>query len=272
VAEVIHTRLAGDAGAATLLMVGPSLGTDVATLWGATALELGRGRGPDVEVVGWDLPGHGRSPAASGSFAVAELADDVRARAAELAAGRPTAYAGVSVGGAVGFLLATDPGPVGRVVAVASAPKLGEPAAWHERAGLVRRAGTSAVVEGSAQRWFAPGFLERDPGSGGDIGRALLRGLHGVDDASYAYACEALAGFDARPLLPQVVLPLLVVAGEHDPVVPPDVAAAAVSSIAGARLEVMAGVAHLPPAEDPGAVAALLTTHLFDESEEDADA
>lgn len=268
-AELSYTRLAGDADAATLLVVGPSLGTDVATLWGETARDLGRRLGPDVEVVGWDLPGHGRSPAASEPFSVAELADDVRARAGELAAGRPTTYAGVSVGGAVGFLLAADPRPVGRVATVASAPRLGEPSAWHERADLVRHEGTSAVVEGSAQRWFAPGFLERDPATGPHLGRTLLLRLRQVDDASYAHTCEALAGFDARPLLPHVELPLLVVAGEHDPVVPPDLAAAAASSVAGARLEVMAAVAHLPPAEDPGAVAALLSVHLFDETEED---
>ena len=260
-AELTYTRLAGDADAPMLLVVGPSLGTDVATLWAGTARRLG----PGVEVVGWDLPGHGRSPAATGPFTVADLADAVRTRAAELAAGRPAAYAGVSVGGAVGFLLAADPGPVGRVATLASAPRLGEPAAWHERADLVRRAGTSAVVEGSAQRWFAPGFLERDPATGNTL---LLR-LREVDDASYAFTCEALAGYDARPLLPRVALPLLVVAGEHDPVVPPDLAAAAAAGVAGARLAVLPGVAHLPPAEDPGAVAALLSTHLFDETEED---
>ncbi len=256
--EVTFTRLAGDGGSSRLLLLGPSLGTDVETLWGSTVARLGG----DVEVVGWDLPGHGRSSAATGPFSVADLAGVVRTSAAELAAGRPTTYAGVSVGGAVGFLLAADPGPVSRVATLASAPRLGEPSSWAERAERVRRAGTSAIVEGSAGRWFAPGFLERDPATG----NALLLRLREVDDESYALTCEAISDYDARPLLDAIGLPLLVVAGEHDPVVPPDTARAAADSVTGAALAVMDGVAHLPPAEAPDATAALLVPHLFEET------
>lgn len=256
-AELTLTRLAGDSTSSRLLLLGPSLGTDVETLWGSTVAQLPGG----VEVVGWDLPGHGRSVPAAGPFAVTDLADTVRARADELAAGRPTSYAGVSVGGAVGFLLAADPGPVGRVATLASAPRLGTPDSWAERAALVRAAGTGAVVEGSAQRWFAPGFLERDPATGNQL---LLR-LRELDDQSYALTCEALAAYDAEPLLATIALPLLVVAGEHDPVVPPETARVAAGSVDGARLEVMADVAHLPPAEAPAATAALLTAHLLEE-------
>ncbi|WP_432478272.1 alpha/beta fold hydrolase [Nocardioides sp. GXQ0305] len=255
--DLTLTRLAGDASSPRLLLVGPSLGTDVETLWGSTVALL-----DGVEVVGWDLPGHGRSPAATGPFSVADLADVVRARAGELAAGRPTSYAGVSVGGAVGFLLAADPGPVTRVATVASAPRLGTPDSWAERAARVRGAGTSAIVEGSAQRWFADGFLERDPGTGNDL---LLR-LREVDDESYALTCEALAEYDARPLLGTIGVPLLVVAGEHDPVVGPDETAAAAEAVTGARAEVIAGTAHLPPAEDPAAAAELLIPHLLEET------
>lgn len=256
-ADLTFTRLAGDESSPRLLLLGPSLGTDVETLWGTTVARLPG----DVEVVGWDLPGHGRSAPATGPFQVADLAATVRARATELAAGRPTTYAGVSVGGAVGFLLAADPGPVRRIATVASLPRLGTPESWAERAERVRRAGTSAIVEGSAGRWFAPGFLERDPGTGNEL---LLR-LREVDDESYALTCEALSAYDARPLLGQITVPLLVVAGEHDPVAPPDDARAAAEA-AGARVEVMTGVSHLPPAEDPATTAALLAPHLLEET------
>jgi 3-oxoadipate enol-lactonase len=262
VPELTFTRLAGDGASPRLLLLGPSLGTDVATLWGATVARIAPAADHEVEVVGWDLPGHGRSTPVTGPFSVADLADVVRVRAEELAAGRPTSYAGVSVGGAVGFLLAADPGPVARVATVASAPRLGTPDSWAERAARVRSAGTSAIVEGSAGRWFAPGFLERDPATG----NALLLRLREVDDESYAQTCEALSGYDARPLLPTIDLPLLVVAGEHDPVVPPEAARAAADAVAGARVAVMTGTAHLPPAEDPGTMASLLTPHLLQEA------
>lgn len=265
--ELTLTRLAGDHTSPRLLLLGPSLGTDVETLWGSTVARLTPVDNHGVEVVGWDLPGHGRSPAATAPFTVADLADVVRARAGELAADRPTSYAGVSVGGAVGFLLAAEPGLVGRVATVASAPRLGQPDAWAERAARVRSAGTAAIVEGSAGRWFAPGFLERDPATGAQsIGNALLLRLREVDDESYALTCEAISDYDARPLLDTITLPLLVVAGEHDPVVPPDAVRAAAEAVPGARFEVMGDTAHLPPAEAPDATAALLLPHLFEEN------
>ncbi len=59
-------------GEKPLLVVGPSLGTST-VLWTETAALLGN----DFDVIGWDLPGHGVSPAASETFSVAELADAV---------------------------------------------------------------------------------------------------------------------------------------------------------------------------------------------------
>jgi pimeloyl-ACP methyl ester carboxylesterase len=45
-----------------LLAVGPALGTTVEALWGRCARELAG----TYAVLGWDLPGHGRSPAPDG--------------------------------------------------------------------------------------------------------------------------------------------------------------------------------------------------------------
>jgi 3-oxoadipate enol-lactonase len=245
--DLTFTRLAGDAGAGDLLLVGPSLGTSVSALWGSCARLLG----DQFEVVGWDLPGHGRGAPATGKFTVANLADAVRRGTADLAAGRPAAYAGVSLGGAVGFELAIEPGPFEAVAAIASAARIGEPDSWHERAELVRRAGTPVMVAGSATRWFAPGFTDRDPDTAG----ALLGSLADSDRMSYVRACEALAGFDVREALAGTTAPLLIAAGEHDEVIPPAVAEAVADSCPGATFRTLPGCAHLPPAEVPAAVA-----------------
>lgn len=241
------TQLAGDETADRLLVVGPSLGTGVADLWLPCARLLAAHHPADGrwQVVGWDLPGHGASRPTTAGFTVDELAGVVRDEAARLAAGRPVAYAGVSLGGAVGFALAAAPGPFRAVVTLASARVLGTPEAWHERAALVRKAGTSAMVAGSSGRWFAPGFLERSPSTGG----ALLMALREVDDESYALACEALAGYDARDRAG--VVPLLVAGGSADTVVPP-----------GQVDVVLDGVGHLPPIEDPSGTAVLVLAHL----------
>jgi len=230
VVELAATRLAGEPGVGELLVVGPSLGTSVEALWGECARLLG-----DFEVIGWDLPGHGRSRRASEPFTIADLASAVR----EIPAGRDAWYAGISVGGAVGLQLALDPGPFGAVAALATAPKIGDAQAWRERAELVRRAGTGVMVSGSAERWFAPGFTDRRP----EIAGALLTSLLDADPGSYALVCDTLAEFDVRDHDAKV--PLLVAVGEHDSVV----------SSAGVEL---AGCGHLPAAEDPHAVATLL--------------
>jgi pimeloyl-ACP methyl ester carboxylesterase len=154
----------------------------------------------------------------------------------------------------VALELAVDPGPIRGVVSIASASRLGEPGAWRERARLVRRAGTSVMVAGSVQRWFAAGFPEREP----DLVGAMLHDLEDVDDTSYALCCEALAAYDVGERLGQAVVPVLLVPGALDPVVTPHVAQTDRARLPDARLHVVPGVAHQPPAEAPHAIAALL--------------
>jgi pimeloyl-ACP methyl ester carboxylesterase len=255
--DLTFSRLSGGPESPHLLVVGPSLGTAVAALWGACAALLG----DPFEVVGWDLPGHGRSPAAAAPFSVAELADVVRDRASELAGGRPAAYAGVSLGGVVGFELANLSGPFGAVAAIASQPRIGEPGAWRERAALVRQAGTPVMVSSSATRWFAPGFTEAHP----EVASALLTSLAHADSRSYAWACEALAAPQPAEQPPlRSPAPLLVLAGEHDVVVPPAAAEVATGTWPGtAAFGVLAGCGHLPPAENPAATAAAVAGFLI---------
>jgi len=244
------TPLAGSADADELFVVGPSLGTSVSALWGRCAAFLGH----RFEVVGWDLPGHGNSRPATAPFSVAQLADAVRAKSTELAAGRHAYYAGVSLGGAVGFDLAMGVSSFAGVAAVSSAPRIGQPSAWRERAELVRGAGTGVMRAGSAERWFATGFVERHP----EVAGALLDSLSETDALSYAFACEALADFDLSERVAGVRVPVLLMPGEHDGVVPPSDAPAIATSMAGAHVQVVAGAAHLPPAENPRGVADLL--------------
>lgn len=250
------THLRTPEQAAGLLVVGPSLGTAVAPLWAACVSELPR----DLAVVGWDLPGHGASAPHDDPFTVQDLAravveatEGVRAEAVA-----PVLYAGVSLGGAVALALAVDhaDGFEG-LVSIASGAKIGEGDGWLERADLVRRAGTPVMVEGSAKRWFAPGFIEREPARAAQ----LLSSLQDADSASYARCCEALATFDVRDDLDRVHVPLLALAGELDEVAPPPMSEL-VAQRSGGASGVLAGAAHLPPAEQPRATAQRLSEFL----------
>ncbi|MFE7630893.1 alpha/beta fold hydrolase [Kocuria sp. NPDC057446] len=254
---------------APLLVLGPALGTSASSLWSAAARLLEG----DLRVVGWDLPGHGASAPAAEPFGTVELAHAVlaavdRHRAASGAeTGGPFYYAGVSLGGCVGLeLLLEAPHRVPAAVLVGTAARVGEPAGWAERAQLVAAAGTPTQIVGSAQRWFAPGFIERDAVTTTE----LLHDLQDADRLSYARACEALAGFDATGRLGAVDVPVLAVTGAQDPVTPPE-AAEELAAATGGRAVVVPGAGHLVPAEAPRDVARLLDQHIGAHPRHDSD-
>ncbi|WLQ07968.1 alpha/beta fold hydrolase [Arthrobacter oryzae] len=237
-----------------LLVVGPSLGTS-SVLWTQAGALLGN----DFDVVAWDLPGHGVSPAATESFDVAELADAVVELVDSIAPGERFHYAGVSLGGATGLQLGIKHGERLKSLSVqCSGAKLGTPEGWLERAETVRTQGTAVMIQGSAQRWFAPGFMEREP----ELSSRLLHSLRDADRFSYAFCCEALAGFDVRAELGSIRVPTQAVAGAEDGVAPPSFAAEVVAGITAgggtANAVTLEGVAHLAPAEAPAHVAELL--------------
>jgi len=237
-----------------LLIVGPSLGTS-SLLWSQAGTLLGA----DVDVIAWDLPGHGVSPAAEETFTVADLADAVIGLVDSIAPGARFHYAGVSLGGATGLQLGIKHGDRLKSLSVqCSGAKLGTAEGWLERAETVRTQGTPVMIQGSAQRWFAPGFMESQP----ELSGRLLHSLRDADRFSYAFCCEALAGSDVRDQLGTIRVPTQVVAGALDDVAPPSMAeevAAGITSGGGTATAVsLEGVAHLAPFEAPGHVAELL--------------
>ncbi|MGD8201245.1 alpha/beta fold hydrolase [Ornithinimicrobium sp. W1679] len=247
-------------GGRPLLVVGPSLGTGVVALWQECARHLATLAA--VDVLGWDLPGHGDGDPCPDAFTVEDLGRAVVALVDEVRPREAFAHAGVSVGGVVGLALATGrSGAAARVLGSAvlcSGAKVGTAEGWHERAATVRRHGTGSMVEGSTQRWFAPGFLEREAGTAA----ALLAGLEQADDESYARVCEALAQADLRPFLADVRMPVLVLGGRHDQVVPPVTQEQLAAAVPGASVVIAEGSAHLAPAEQPLEVAEVLAGWL----------
>lgn len=245
---IVMTRPVGPEGA-PLVVLGPSLGTST-ILWEACVPVLSE----RYRVTTWDLPGHGASPPAAAPFTVGDLADAV-ATAIEALSPRSIHYAGVSLGGAVGLELAlSHPDLVSRLAVVASGAQLGDASAWHERATLVRRQSTSAVITASAARWFAPASIERLP----DLAGRLLHALQDADDESYSRCCEALSDYDVRARLGDIQAPVLAVWGEHDTVAPEHKAVEVADGVRDGRAVRIADAAHLPPAEQPGAMVAEL--------------
>jgi 3-oxoadipate enol-lactonase/4-carboxymuconolactone decarboxylase len=262
--SITAVRLTGARNRAELplLVLGPSLGTSATTLWSDCATGLTDA----FDVVAWDLPGHGHNRAVPDeTFTMAELAAGVLAVVEDLLVERDRAggaffYAGDSVGGAVGLQLLLDaPGRVLAAVLLCTGAKIGDAGQWTARMGQVSASGTPVMVSGSAERWFAPGFLEREP----ERGSALLHALQAADDAGYVQVCGALADFDVRGRLAEIDVPVLAVAGADDGVTPTEGLREIAEGVKDGVLVELDGVAHLAPAEAPAVVAQLIRHHLL---------
>jgi 3-oxoadipate enol-lactonase / 4-carboxymuconolactone decarboxylase len=245
------------AASSQLLVLLPSLGTTV-DLWDDVVTRLAASPAAP-RILRVDLPGHGASPAAREPFTVSDLAAGVLTLVDEIGGGA-FHVAGDSLGGAVALELAIS--TTGRVLSLAmfcSGSRIGSPDGWAERAAQVRASGTASVVAGSAQRWFAPGYLDAHPDGPGP--RALST-LMDVDDESYARCCEALGAFDRTAVLAQVKVPALIVAGGHDLVCTPSSMHELAASLPNARFVELPDASHLVPLEDPESTAALLAEQL----------
>ena len=263
---VTGVRMTGAANRAELplLVLGPSIGTGATELWSACADNLTSA----FDVVAWDLPGHGfnRTVPEEG-FTVGELAEGLLALVADIQeqrgdTGTPFAYAGVSVGGAVGLSLLLD--HADRVTGaglICTGARIGDVGTWADRIGRVTTSGTAVLVSSQAERWFAHDFFEREP----DRGAALLHALHVAVDKGYIQVCEALAHFDVRDRLSEIGQPVLAIAGKEDHVTTPEQLREIATVVRDGRLVVLEGAAHLAPAERPEEVAELLRVHFLGE-------
>lgn len=231
------------------LLLGPSLGTSYA-LWDAVAPELSAAH----RVIRWDLPGHGGSPAdlIGPGATVADLAELVLALADSLGVER-FAYAGVSLGGAVGLHLAVHrPERVSSLAIVCSSAHFNGAKPWQERAARVREEGLARLAESADARWFTPGFT---------VPR-LVRDHRDADPDAYAACCDALAVFDLRARVGEIAAPTLLIAGREDPATPPAHLRELADAVPGATLTEIPGASHLAPAERPEAVLTALRAHF----------
>jgi 3-oxoadipate enol-lactonase / 4-carboxymuconolactone decarboxylase len=247
--EQLLNHLAEGPVSAPPLLLGPSLGTSY-TMWDKVAPELTATH----RVVRWDLPGHGGSPAGliGPGATVGDLAELVLVLADSLGVER-FAYAGASLGGAVGLELALRrPERVASLAVICSSAHFGGGEPWEERAERVRREGLGWLAESADARWFTPGFTVPE----------LVRDHREAAPEGYAACCDALAAFDVRERLSSITVPTLLVAGRDDPATPPAHLREIADAVPGAALVEIPGASHLAPAQCPEAVLTALRAHL----------
>ncbi len=221
-----------------------------------------------------DLPGHGTSAPGGGDYSLGALAAGLRDLLIALGHERAT-LVGHSLGGGVAMQFAYQFPEITERLVLLSSGGLGQE--------------VSPVLRAAA----LPGadlFIAATAGPGRIAGSAVARGLAAVglrpnaDVAEVARGYASLANPDRRAAflatLRAVVgtdgqrvhagdrlyltegLPVLIIWGEHDPMIPVHHAEEAHQAIPGSHLAIFDGVGHLPQVEAPGRFVAVLERFL----------
>jgi pimeloyl-ACP methyl ester carboxylesterase len=238
--------------------------------WSAVIDPLAR----DHTVLAPDLPGHGASAPGGGDYSLGALAAGLRDLLIALGHERAT-LVGHSLGGGIAMQFSYQ------------FPEM------TERLVLVSSGGLGSEVNPVLRAAALPGadlFIAATAGPGRTAGSAVARGLAAVglrpnaDVAEVARGYASLADPDRRAAflatLRAVVstngqrvhagdrlylaegVPVLIIWGEHDPMIPVHHGEQAHQAIPGSRLEIFDRVGHLPQLEAPGRFVAALERFL----------
>lgn len=168
----------------------------------------------DHFVICYDTRGHGASSAPQGPYTLDQLGQDVVNLLDHLNIGK-AAFCGISMGGLTGQWLAIHhANRFSHVVVCNTAAKIGQEQAWSDRAALVREQGLAPIASTAAGRWFTEAFVQSNPAMIAKLSNDLGAG----SPEGYASCCEALAKADVREQLKDITVPVLIVAGQQDPV------------------------------------------------------
>lgn len=249
--HLLRYAVDGDASAPALLLVN-SLGTDL-HLWDAQVEVLARHHW----VIRYDLRGHGRSEAAPGEYALADLGDDAIAVLDDLGI-EDVAVCGISLGGLVGLWLAHNAAHRVRCLTVAnSAARIGTKEAWEQRIRAVEAEGMQGIAAMVTERFFSGGFRARHPVQV-DAFAATVRT---TDQNGYTGCCAALRDADLTGAVPSLAQPLLVIGSSQDVATPWAQAEWLAAHAPDARLCRLPG-GHLSNVENPSGFTSALSAFL----------
>ncbi|WNO60654.1 3-oxoadipate enol-lactonase [Rheinheimera sp. MMS21-TC3] len=191
------------------LLFSNSLGTDW-QMWQPQIEALSR----HFYVISYDTRGHGASDKPVGPYTLTRLGQDALCVLGALNI-KKAHFCGISMGGLTGLWLAIyAPERFSRIVVANTAAKVGQTEAWLNRAAMVRQQGMVDLAKSAPQRWFTERFINNN----NTLVASLTATLAQQDAEGYAACCEALAEADLRTSLTKITIPLLVIAGNADPV------------------------------------------------------
>ena len=201
---------------------------------------------PYFRVLQYDTRGHGDSDKPDGPYTIDALGRDVIDLMDQLEIDKAY-YCGLSMGGLIGQWLGIHHGERFYKIALSNtAAKIGERQGWLDRVELLRAQGMQAICEATMGKWFSSRFKAESPKKYHNFRAMFLA----ADVQGYCACCHAVAGADFSEDISQVDVPVLVIAGDEDPVATVMQAEFLVEHIADAQLLVING-RHLLSAERP---------------------
>jgi pimeloyl-ACP methyl ester carboxylesterase len=211
--------------------------------------------------VAWDMPGYGHSaPIEPYTFkglaqSCVQLIESIKCDTVILV--------GHSMGGMVAQeVVARRPDLVTRLVLSGTSPSFGKPDGEWQREFITQR--TAPLDAGKSMAELAEALVPQmvGPGSLPEGVRLATHCMGLVPAATYRRALECIVTFDRRGNLPNIHVPTLVIAGEHDRNAPPQVMKKMAASILGSTYIEMKGIGHLQNLEAPEEFDGLLLNFL----------
>ena len=226
-----------------------------------------------VRVVAPDLRGHGQSDSVPGPYTISQMADDCADLLGHLNVATPFVVCGLSMGGYIALeFYRRYPEHVAGLILAATRAGADSPegkAGRDKSAELAKNEGATAVSAGMLPKMLAPSTYEDD--------EELVEYVEDVmSTASLNGVVGALAAMrdrvDSTPMLGDIAVPVLILHGADDQLIPVSEAEAMFKAIPNAELVVVPDAGHLPNLEQPDifndAVIDFLE-ELFGEEDED---
>lgn len=215
---------------------------------------------PHFQVLRYDMRGHGQSDAPEGAYTLEQLAADVTGLLEALGL-KTVHFVGLSIGGMIGQCLGLNHAHrLDRLVLCDTTAVIPTEARqlFVEREQAAREKGMAALVQGTLERWFTPGYLQENPPVVDRIRNQVLA----TPVAGYVGCSQAIMGLNYLDRLSEIHLPTLIMVGEDDPGTPVSASEAIHDRIPGSRLEVLPHAAHLSNIEQAQAFNAHLMGFL----------
>jgi pimeloyl-ACP methyl ester carboxylesterase len=205
-----------------------------------------------AKVIAPDLRGHGQSPPTPSPYPMDLLADDCAAVLNSLGVDKPVIVCGLSMGGYVAFALyRRHPSLVRGMILAATRAGADSPEAQENRekaAASVEENGIQDVVDGMLPKLMSSQTYTDRPEMVNQV-KSIM------DQTSSQGMVAALMGMktrpDSTPLLGEIKVPVLILHGADDQLIPLSESELMHSRIKGSQMEVIANAGHLPNLEQP---------------------